>query len=106
MGVPALAPLRPAPAPRTPRWVLIAVALLGVVVLGAVSAVGLPATVVLGLAAAAFLVDLRYPWVAVSRLLTPFLINYPPAARGAGPVTINNLLGLVLLALRAWYFRQ
>ena len=106
MSVSALTLLRPAPAPRTPRWVLIAVALLGVVVLGAVSAVGLPATVVLGLVAAAFLVVLRYPWVAISLFLTTFLINYPAAARGAGPITINNVLGLVLLALLAWNFRQ
>src|SRR5262249_43652354 len=106
MSVSALTLTRPAPAPRTPRWVLIAVALFGVVVLGAVSAVGLPATVVLGLVAAAFLVVLRFPWVAISLFLTTFLINYPAAARGAGPITINNVLGLVLLALLLWKFRQ
>ena len=49
-------------------------------------------TVVLGLVAAAFLIVLRYPFVGISVFLTTFLINYPAAARGTGPITINNLL--------------
>jgi len=89
---------------RTPRWVLLAVAIFCFALLAAVSVVGLPATVVLTLVGAAFVAVFRFPFVGISVFLTTFMINYPAAARGAGPITINNLLGGVFFFLLIWDF--
>ena len=106
MSVTTLTLPRLVSAPRTPRWLLVAVAAFCIAILAAVSLVALPATVVLALVAVPFVTVLRYPWIGISVFLTTFLINYPAAARGAGPITINNVLGLVLFGLLIWNFRQ
>jgi O-antigen ligase len=60
--------------------------------------------VVLLFIGAAFLWVLSRPYVGISLFLTTFLINYPGVARGVGPLTINNLLGVVFIALLAWNY--
>jgi O-antigen ligase len=52
----------------------------------------------------AFVTVVRFPNVGISIFLTTFLINYPAAARGVGPITINNLLGTLFLVLLLWDF--
>ncbi|HEY2773891.1 MAG TPA: O-antigen ligase family protein [Candidatus Binatia bacterium] len=42
---------------------------------------------------------LRKPVVGVFILMTTFLFTYPEALRGAGNITINNMLGLLLVPL-------
>src|SRR5262245_17001353 len=89
-------------APRTPRLAFYAVAAFAVAILASVSLLGMAATVVLVAVGAAFVAVLRYPFVGISVFLTTFMINYPAAARGAGPITINNLLGGVFLLYLLW----
>jgi len=79
-----------------------AVAAFAVAILASVSLLGMAATVVLVAVGAAFVAVLRYPFVGISVFLTTFMINYPAAARGAGPITINNLLGGVFLLYLLW----
>jgi O-antigen ligase len=109
MSSPAIA-YRPAPPPASgsaaPAWVVAAFLLVGAVLSAAVMAGGrwpLTATVLIGVAAA-FVLVLRMPHVGISLFLTTFLINYPSVARGAGPLTINNLLGALFVVLLVWDF--
>src|SRR5262245_31850592 len=90
----------------TPPWTLLAMLGLGLVVYVAVSAGGQWPLVTAGLLmiGAAFLAVLRFPFLGIMVFLTTFLINYPGFARGAGPLTINNLLGLVFLTRLSWDF--
>ena len=53
---------------------------------------------------AAFVAVLNRPHIGISLFLTTFLINYPGVARGVGPLTINNLLGIMFLGLLAWNY--
>jgi O-antigen ligase len=98
----------PPAAAGVPAWLLLGILLLGGVFYAAVSAGG-PwpfSAVVLLLVAGTFVVVLRRPHVGIFVFLTTFLINYPAAARGAGPFTINNLLGALLLVLLLWEVYQ
>lgn len=90
----------------TPAWVA-----LPIVVFGAAMAVAAwiggqwPLTLlVLLLVGAAFVVVLNRPHIGISFFLTTFLINYPGVARGVGPLTINNLLGIMFIGLLAWNY--
>ena len=90
----------------TPAWVA-----LPIVVFGAAMAVATwiggqwPLTLlVLLFVGASFVVVLNRPHIGISLFLTTFLINYPGVARGVGPLTINNLLGIMFLALLAWNY--
>jgi hypothetical protein len=78
----------------------------GVVSAGAAWAGGQwPATLlVLLLVAAAFTLVLNRPHIGLSLFLTTFLINYPGVARGVGPLTINNVLGSVFIAMLGWHY--
>lgn len=42
---------------------------------------------------------LRYPFVGILIFLTTFLFTYPAPLRGIGNLTINNLLGMILLPM-------
>ena len=97
-----------APTSAAPLWILPAFAVLGVAFTAAVSAGGywpLTALVLTGVVTA-FVVVLRLPHVGISLFLTTFLINYPSVARGAGPLTINNILGVLFIVLLLWDFYQ
>ena len=97
-----------APTSATPLWLLPAFAVLGAAFTAAVSAGGYwPLTaLVLTAVVTAFVVVLRLPHVGISLFLTTFLINYPSVARGAGPLTINNILGALFIVLLLWDFYQ
>lgn len=112
MSAPAVtygrAPAQPASGPAVPAWLLLAFVVVGLALTAAVNAGGywpLTATVLIGIAAA-FVVVLRMPHVGISLFLTTFLVNYPSVARGAGPLTINNLLGALFMVLLLWDFYQ
>lgn len=77
---------------------------LGVLALTAFAAMsGRAPTIVLLLAGGGFAAMLfRYPFLGILIYLTTFLLTYPPALRGVGNLTINNLLGLVMLPLLLW----
>ena len=93
-----------APSSTAPIWLLFAFVVLGIAFTAAVAAGGywpLTALVLTGLAAA-FVIVLQKPHVGISLFLTTFLINYPSVARGAGPLTINNILGVLFLVLLLW----
>ncbi len=97
-----------APTSAAPLWILPAFGILGVAFTAAVSAGGywpLTALVLTGVVTA-FVVVLRLPYVGISLFLTTFLINYPSVARGAGPLTINNILGVLFIVLLLWDFYQ
>jgi O-antigen ligase len=92
------------PSSAAPAWLLLAFLVLGVAFTAAVAAGGywpLTALVLTGIAAA-FVIVLRLPHVGISLFLTTFLVNYPSVARGAGPLTINNILGVLFLVLLLW----
>jgi len=96
----------PSSSAATPAW-----AVLPIIVFGAALAVATwiggqwPLTVlVVLLVAVGFVVALNRPHIGISLFLTTFLINYPGVARGVGPLTINNLLGGMFLALLAWNY--
>jgi O-antigen ligase len=94
------------PSSAAPVWLLLTFVVLGVAFTAAVAAGGywpLTALVLTGVAAS-FVVVLRLPHVGISLFLTTFLINYPSVARGAGPLTINNFLGVLFLVLLLWDF--
>jgi len=94
------------PSSAAPFWLLLGFIVLGIAFTAAVAAGGywpLTALVLTGVAAA-FVVVLRLPHVGISLFLTTFLINYPSVARGAGPLTINNILGVLFLVLLLWDF--
>jgi hypothetical protein len=57
------------------------------VLVGAVFAFGIAFTVV------------RYPFVGIVIFLTTFLFTYPAPLRGIGNLTINNMLGMILLPM-------
>jgi O-antigen ligase len=89
-----------------PVWLLLGFVVLGMAFTAAVAAGGywpLTALVLTGVSAA-FVVVLRLPHAGISLFLTTFLINYPSVARGAGPLTINNILGGLFLVLLLWDF--
>ena len=95
-----------APPSTAPIWLLLAFIVLGIAFTAAVAAGGywpLTALVLTGISAA-FVIVLRMPHVGISLFLTTFLINYPSVARGAGPLTINNILGVLFLVLLLWDF--
>ena len=92
------------PSSTAPMWLLLGFVVLGIAFTAAVAAGGywpLTALVLTGVAAA-FVIVLRLPHVGISLFLTTFLINYPSVARGAGPLTINNILGVLFLVLLLW----
>ena len=94
------------PTSAAPFWLLLTFVVLGGAFTAAVAAGGYwPLTaLVLTVVVGAFVVVVRLPHVGISFFLTTFLINYPSAARGAGPLTINNFLGLLFVVLLLWDF--
>ena len=106
MSTTALQLQRPATVATTPAWVLLLLVGLGVAMGGAAWVGGQwpLRVVVLLIVAAAFLLVLSRPHIGISLFLTTFLINYPGVARGIGPLTINNVLGIVFIGLLAWNY--
>ena len=98
------------PAPRatvgTPTWAVFLMGAVGTAFAAAILAGGRwPLTVaVLMLVVVAFVLVVQRPHLGISVFLTTFLINYPGVARGAGFLTINNLLGGLFLVLLAWHY--
>lgn len=93
-------------AAATPAWVALPIVLFGAAMAAAAWIGGQwPLTLlVLLFVGAAFVVVLNRPHIGISLFLTTFLINYPGVARGVGPLTINNLLGVMFLGLLAWNY--
>src|SRR3990172_2993415 len=93
----------------TPTWVVFIVLAIGLAITSAVYAGGMwpLTTLVLLFLVVAFVLVLQRPHVGISIFLTTFLVNYPAVARGAGAITINNLLGAEFVVLLAWsYYRD
>jgi hypothetical protein len=91
-------------APVTPLWAALPLLAVGVPLYWAAGKGGnwpLITTAFISFVAIFFLV-LRYPHVGISIFLTTFMINYPGFARGAGALTINNILGMAFMGLLAW----
>jgi O-antigen ligase len=99
---------RPGTAVPTPSWTVLSMLGMAGAVYAAVTAGGdWPLTLALLLVVSwAFLMVLRHPHLGIMVFLSTFLINYPGALRGAGPITINNLLGVVFLSLLMWDYYQ
>jgi hypothetical protein len=97
---------RPLASDTAPLWLALPMATVGAAM--AVAAwVGdpWPLTILVLLATiGVFAIVLARPAIGISLFLTTFLINYPEVAKGAGPLTINNVLGAIFLALLAWDF--
>lgn len=97
---------RPAASASSPAWIVVPMVALGIAMGAAAWAGGQwPLTVVVFIVVAlAFVLVLNRPHVGISLFLTTFLINYPGVARGVGPLTINNVLGVVFIGLLAWHY--
>jgi O-antigen ligase len=96
----------PAGSAATPVWVALPIVLFGAgMAVAAWFGDQWPLTLlVLLFVGAAFALVLNRPHIGISLFLTTFLINYPGVARGVGPLTINNLLGVMFLGLLAWNY--
>ena len=105
------------PVPRMPIWVIgglvLAALALGLAAFTNDTAVLLGAAVMVLLIGAALV--LYKPHVGVFVIMSTMLMSYPEAFRGAGPLTINNLLGAALALVLAfqvyrshdyWFLRE